>query len=58
MEKGRCLCGGVSFEAEVADHGFHACHCRMVRARFPSTAHQHGQSEAFTKTVVAASSTI
>jgi len=32
MEKGKCLCGGVSFTAEVADHGFHACHCRICRA--------------------------
>lgn len=31
-DKGKCLCGGVSFEATVTDHGFHACHCSTCRA--------------------------
>ncbi|MFT7245549.1 MAG: hypothetical protein ACI82A_002917 [Candidatus Azotimanducaceae bacterium] len=32
VEKGKCLCSSVSFEATVADHGIHACHCNMCRA--------------------------
>jgi len=27
---GKCLCGAVTFEADVAPH-FHACHCDMCR---------------------------
>jgi hypothetical protein len=32
MQKGQCLCGGVKFEADVNEHGFHVCHCDMCRA--------------------------
>jgi hypothetical protein len=28
---GRCLCGGVTFEASVADPHVGACHCEMCR---------------------------
>lgn len=28
---GRCLCGAVTFEAEVPDTHQHACHCTMCR---------------------------
>lgn len=28
---GRCLCGAVSFRAEVADAGVHVCHCSICR---------------------------
>ena len=30
MRKGKCLCGSVTFEAEVEPH-YHACHCGMCR---------------------------
>ena len=28
---GRCLCGAVTYTAEVAKTDFHACHCSMCR---------------------------
>jgi hypothetical protein len=28
---GRCLCGAVTFEADLADLNFSACHCGMCR---------------------------
>ena len=29
--KGACVCGAVTFEAEVADHDYLACHCTTCR---------------------------
>jgi hypothetical protein len=31
MSSGKCLCGGVRFEAENVEAEYHACHCGMCR---------------------------
>jgi hypothetical protein len=30
-QKGRCLCGNISFTTELKDENFSACHCNMCR---------------------------